>query len=143
MNPKTYVFEDVEFDLTIAYVDVIGVEWSWTGGWTEAGEPLMRTPGVTVPAPLPDVYHDHGPLIPIHPRPSAAQCTAAIDVDPDYAATVAAGYVEEPAAFGERIAVPAVSPVVVPQLTAHHLPPSPLEQTAFRRFLNTISGGNR
>ncbi|MFI9618065.1 phiSA1p31-related protein [[Kitasatospora] papulosa] len=136
---ETFLFEGIEFDLTISYADTIGVEWEWAGAWTAAGEPLMRTHGVTMLVSLPDVYKQHGPLIPIHPRPSAAQYKAAIDVDPDYAATVAAGYVEAPAAFGERIAItPAPA---VPQLTAHHLPPSPLEQTGFRGFLKSLRGG--
>ncbi|MFF5643033.1 phiSA1p31-related protein [[Kitasatospora] papulosa] len=135
---ETYTFEDVVFDLSIAYADTIGVEWEWARAWTAAGEPLMRTHGVTMLVSLPDVYKQHGPLIPIYPRPSAAQCKAAIDVDPNYAATVAAGYVEAPAAFGERIAInPAPA---VPQLTAHHLPPSPLEQTGFRGFLKSLRG---
>jgi len=139
---ETFTHDDVDFDLSVTYTDVIGVEWSWTGGWSEAGEPLMRTPGVTVPVPLPDVYRDHGPLIPVHPRPSAAQFKAAVDVDPDYAATVAAGYDEPREAFEARITpapvpVPAVSVVAVP---AGSVFTSPLEQRGFRRFLSTLKG---
>lgn len=137
-----YLHDGIEFDLSRSFVDVIGVEWEWRGQWTDSGEPLLVSPGLPEsPVPLPDVYRDHGPLIPISPRPSAAQCRAA--VDPDYAATVAAGYVEAPAAFGARITAAPVSPLAVPQGTAHHLPPSPLQQSGFRRFLNTISGGTR
>ncbi|MFD5940210.1 phiSA1p31-related protein [Streptomyces griseus] len=129
----TYLHDGVVFDLTRSFVDVIGVEWEWRGQWNEAGEPLLVSPGLSEsPVPLPDVYRDHGPLIPISPRPSAAQYRPAVD----YAATVAAGYVESPAAFGVRITPAAVAPA----LTAHHVNPSPMEQTGFRRFLNTLAG---
>ncbi|WP_406144924.1 phiSA1p31-related protein [Streptomyces anulatus] len=134
----TYLYDGVEFDLTRSFVDVIGVEWEWRGQWNEAGEPLLVSPGLPdSPVPLPDVYRDHGPLIPVSPRPSAAQYRAAVDVD--YAKTVAAGYVESPTEFAARI-----TPVTpTPALTAHHLNPSPMEQTGFRRFLNSIAGGTR
>ena len=133
-----FTHDDVIFDLSVTYVDVIGVEWSWTGGWSADGEPLMRTPGVTVPAPLPDVYRDHGPLIPVHPRPSAAQLKAAVDVDPDYAATVAAGYDEPLAVFEARIApAPAATPAPVP---AGSVFTSPLNQRGFRAFIRTLKG---
>ncbi|WP_127468626.1 phiSA1p31-related protein [Streptomyces sp. B27] len=135
----TYLHDGVVFDLTRAFVDVVGVEWEWRGEWTPTGEPLLVSPGLPEsPVPLPDVYRDHGPLITVSPRPTAAQYRAA--VDPDYADTVAAGYIETPAAFGARI-TPAVTPP--PVLTAHHLNPSPMEQSGFRRFLNSIAGGNR
>ncbi|GGS41143.1 hypothetical protein F2B00_03205 [Streptomyces parvus] len=132
---STYLHDGIEFDLTRSFVDVVGVEWEWRGQRNVAGEPLLVSPGLPdSPVPLPDVYRDHGPLIPISPRPTAAQYRAAVDVD--YAATVAAGYVETPAEFGARI-TPA------PALTAHHLNPSPMEQTGFRGFLNTIKGARR
>ncbi|MGW1154543.1 phiSA1p31-related protein [Streptomyces rubiginosohelvolus] len=135
----TYLHDGIEFDLTRSFVDVVGVEWEWRGQWNEAGEPLLVSPGLPEsPVPLPDVYRDHGPLIPISPRPTAAQCLAAVDVN--YAATVAAGYVETPAAFGARITPAAAT---APALTAHHLNPSPMEQTGFRGFLNTIKGARR
>ncbi|MEV7654585.1 phiSA1p31-related protein [Streptomyces anulatus] len=135
-----FEYDGAVFDLTRSFVDVLGVEWEWHGQWTDSGEPLLVSPGLPdSPVPLPDVYRDHGPLITINPRPSAAQYRAA--VDPDYAATVAAGYVESPAEFGARITP--VVPAVVPQLTAHHLNPSPMEQTGFRGFLNTIKGARR
>ncbi|MFD5137496.1 phiSA1p31-related protein [Streptomyces sp. NPDC058378] len=132
MSAETFTFEGVEFDLTISYADTIGVEWTWANAWTAAGEPLMRTLGMTTLVSLPDVYHQHGPLIPIHPRPSAAQFKAA--VDPDYAETVAAGYVETPAQFSAR-----TTPAPVPVL-AGSVFTSPLEQRGFRRFLNTLKG---
>ncbi|MFC9987805.1 phiSA1p31-related protein [Streptomyces globisporus] len=134
----SFKHDGVVFDLTRSFVDVVGVEWEWRGQWNEAGEPLLVSPGLPdSPVPLPDVYRDHGPLIPISPRPSAAQYRAAVDVD--YAATVAAGYVESPAAFGARITPAAPAPA----LTTHHLNPSPMEQTGFRGFLNTIKGARR
>lgn len=60
-----YVHDGIAFDLTRRFVDVVGVEWRWTGDWTPAGEPLLSGAGVAAPVPLPTVYHDHGPLIPL------------------------------------------------------------------------------
>lgn len=141
---ETYTFEGVTFDLTIAYADTIGVEWEWAKAWTAAGEPLMRTRGVTTLVSLPDVYKQHGPLIPIHPRPSAAQCKAAVDVDPDYAATVAAGYDEPLDAFEARITpAPVPVPAVALAVPVGSVFTSPLEQRGFRAFIRTISRGNR
>ncbi|MGW9245815.1 phiSA1p31-related protein [Streptomyces badius] len=135
----TYLHDGVVFDLTRSFVDVLGVEWEWRGQRNDAGEPLLVSPGLPdSPVPLPDVYRDHGPLIPISPRPSAAQYRAAVDVD--YAATVAAGYVESPAEFAARI-TPVARAAVAPQLTANHLSPSPLEQTGFRRFIRSLQKG--
>ena len=139
---ETYTFEDIEFDLEIAYRDVTGVEWQWSGERTAEGVPLMwecsHKSGSTSTISFPDLYWKRGPLIPIRSGVTGAELLAAIDIDPNYAATVAAGYVEAPAAFGERIAI---SPApVVPQLTAHHLPPSPIEQTGFRGFLKSVRG---
>ncbi|MFE7485552.1 phiSA1p31-related protein [Streptomyces sp. NPDC057552] len=131
MNSTTFVHEGVVFDLTIPYADVTGGEWMWTGGWAQ-GEPLMRHRSdrgdCQTPLRFTVVYWDLGPLIPISPRPTPAQYRAAID--PNYAATVAAGYVEDHI-------VAAVAPV----LTAHHLPPSPLEQSGFRRFIRSLQKG--
>ncbi|WP_031095586.1 phiSA1p31-related protein [Streptomyces sp. NRRL S-15] len=132
---NTFTFEGIEFDLSISYSDTVGVEWTWAGAWTADGEPLMRTLGVTTLVSLPDVYWKHGPLIPIHPRPSAAQFRAA--VDPDYEATVAAGYVETPTQFTARTSP---APVPVPAGSAFT---SPLEDRGFRAFIRTISRGNR
>ncbi|EGE40852.1 hypothetical protein GTY83_07325 [Streptomyces sp. SID4928] len=137
---ETFTFEGIEFDLEIAYRDVTGVEWQWSGERTPEGLPLMwecshkSLSQSTIT--FPDLYWEHGPLIPVR-KLSGEDFRAAIDSN--YAATVAAGYVETPAAFGARI-----TPVVAaPALTAHHLNPSPMEQTGFRRFLNSIAGGNR
>lgn len=60
-----YLHDGTEFDLDCAYVDAIGVEWRWNGQRNQAGEPLMIGAGPETPIPLPDVYRDHGPLIPI------------------------------------------------------------------------------
>lgn len=125
----TFEYDGTVFDLTRSFVDVLGVEWEWHGQWTDSGEPLLVSPGLPdSPVPLPDVYRDHGPLIPVSPRPSAAQYRAAIDVD--YAATVAAGYVENH-----------IAAAVAPVLTAHHLQPSPLEQTGLRGFIRSLQKG--
>ncbi len=96
-----YVHDGIEFDLDRTYMDVVGVEWRWTGQRNEHGEPLMLGAGPQTPIPLPDVYHDHGPLIALDPKPSAADYRAAIDED--YAATMAAGYIESLAAYELRI----------------------------------------
>ncbi|MGC5534302.1 phiSA1p31-related protein [Streptomyces sp. SR-10] len=125
---EIFVFEGINFDLEIAYRDVTGVEWQWSGERTPEGLPLMwecshkSMPHSTIT--FPDLYWEHGPLIPVRGL-SGADLRAAID--PDYAATVAAGYVE-------AHIVAAVAPV----LTAHHLPPSPLEQSGFRRFIRSL-----
>lgn len=144
----TYIHEDDRFDIEVTFeldvplADVLGVEWTWTGNWAD-GEPLMLAAGSTTPVPLPTVYRDHGPLFPLHPGPTASQYRAAID--PDYLDTVASGHWETPADFGERIsAAPARVPtpaVAIPQAPGTVLAPSPLEQTGFRRFLNTLTGG--
>lgn len=126
----TFVHEGIEFDLTLTYADTTGVEWNWTGEQAD-GVPLMAQkeapPGCDTPWKFTDLYWELGPLIAISPRPTVAQYRAA--VDPDYADTVAAGYVEA------RIAA-----AVAPGLAVSHLPPSPLEQSGFRRFLSSISG---
>ncbi|WP_432077754.1 phiSA1p31-related protein [Streptomyces sp. YPW6] len=127
----TFEHDGVVFDLTIPYADVLGGEWEWTGGWAD-GEPLMahRSDRTDCLAPLPftELYASLGPLIPIS-RPTPAQYRAA--VDPDYAATVAAGYVEDH-----------IVAAVAPQLTPHHLPPAPVHY-GWRAFLGTIKGERR
>lgn len=127
---EIFTLEGIEFDLALTYADTTGVEWVWTGEQAD-GVPLMaqkQAPGgCGTPWKLTDLYWELGPLIKVHDRPSPADFRAAID--PDYVATVAAGYVEAH-----------IVAAVAPALTAHHLPPSPLGQTGFRRFLNSISG---
>lgn len=129
----TYTFEGVVFDLTIPYADVTGVEWEWTGDWSDSGEPLMRQRSdkgdCQTPLPFPTLYKTHGPLIPISPGPTREQYRAA--VDQDYAATVAAGYVETPAEFGRRIAA-ASKPAPEPAVQATAASPG------FRAFLRTL-----
>ncbi|MBH0242076.1 phiSA1p31-related protein [Streptomyces cavourensis] len=127
----TFVHEGIEFDLTLTYADTTGVEWNWTGEQIN-GVPLMAQkeapPGCDTPWKFTDLYWELGPLIAISSRPTVAQYRAA--VDPDYAATVAAGYVEA------RIAA-----AVAPGLAVGHLPPSPLGQTGFRRFIRSLQKG--
>ncbi|MFL3869182.1 phiSA1p31-related protein [Streptomyces griseobrunneus] len=127
----TFVHEGIEFDLTLTYADTTGVEWNWTGEQIN-GVPLMAQkqapPGCDTPWKLTDLYWELGPLIAISSRPTVAQYRAA--VDPDYADTVAAGYVEA------RIAA-----AVAPGLAVGHLPPSPLGQTGFRRFIRSLQKG--
>lgn len=72
-----YLHDGIEFDLDRTYKDVTDVEWAWTGARNADGEPLMinvprgghdeRLPTVS----LPDLYHYHGPLIPM-PQPTTA-----------------------------------------------------------------------
>ncbi|WP_030755503.1 phiSA1p31-related protein [Streptomyces sp. NRRL F-5135] len=71
----SYTIDGVTLDLTRTYVDVTGVEWSWTGRWTKAGEPLMQTTSGYMS--LLDVYQLHGPLIPLPQRITSVQVRAA------------------------------------------------------------------
>jgi hypothetical protein len=66
-----FSYDGTEFDLTVPQADVTGVEWQWTGTYNMAGEPLMLPDDQTNyrPVSLPDVYKDHGPLIPVHGEP--------------------------------------------------------------------------
>ncbi|MEU7066948.1 phiSA1p31-related protein [Streptomyces sp. NPDC046161] len=91
-----YLHDDVEFDLDCKFVDVTGVIWSWTGGWSPAGEPMLRSDASGPDLPLPDAYYYHGPLIPRRARITVKPSEA-------FAATVAAGYVETDSEFGVRI----------------------------------------
>lgn len=141
---NTYVHEGVEFDLALTYADVTGVEWIWIGKESTTGEPLMRQLSdrgdCQTLIPLPTLYWNHGPLIPISPRPTYTERRIAVDVDPNYAASVAAGLYETYPQYRDRLAaLPAPAPV--PTAAGHLLAPSPLEQTGFRRFLNTLTGG--
>jgi hypothetical protein len=92
-----YLHDDIEFDLDLEFVDVTGVVWSWTGEWSPAAEPMLRSDAPSGPdLPLPDAYFYHGPLLPRRKRVVAKPSEA-------FAATVAAGYVESVEAFGARI----------------------------------------
>ena len=74
----TFTHDDIVFDLTVPYADVLGVEWQWSGELNAAGEPLMgsMTPDSTMPrgplVSLPDLYLWHGPLIPTPRKTTAA-----------------------------------------------------------------------
>jgi hypothetical protein len=86
MSASEFFHDGTVFDLTRTFADCTGVVWHWTGLHTDLGEPLMqstrrdRETGVHRGAydqgavPLPDVYRDRGPLIPI---PAAAAVSAA------------------------------------------------------------------
>ncbi|MET8113727.1 phiSA1p31-related protein [Streptomyces prasinus] len=75
---STYLHDGTEFDLTVTYTDVTGVEWQWSGQYNAAGEPLMGSPDdrTTLLHPvlysLPDLHATHGPLIPTPRKASAA-----------------------------------------------------------------------
>jgi hypothetical protein len=74
----TYTHDGIAFDLDFTYTDVTGIEWQWTGAYTEDGEPLMGSVpnGCCKPegpvVSLPDVYAWHGPLIPTPRKATAA-----------------------------------------------------------------------
>ena len=72
MTPETYTIDGVVFDLSRTWGDCLGVEWRWTGARNAQGEPLMTSEAGLPSVPLPDVYHDHGPLIPM-PEPRTQQ----------------------------------------------------------------------
>lgn len=95
----TFTHDGTVFDLdAYEWVDAIGVPWVWSGGWSD-GEPLMRGSVADTLVPLPDVYRDHGPLIP-RPRaglPKRQRPSAG------FLATLAAGFVETDEAFAVRI----------------------------------------
>jgi hypothetical protein len=99
-----YIHDGITFDLGRQFADVTGVVWSWTGAWSEAGEPLMNTTplGADTAVPLPDVYRDHGPLLTLPAKPSAALRKAVVCAD--YAASVAAGLVETYEQYAVRTA---------------------------------------
>lgn len=93
----TFTHDGVVFDLARVFVDVIGVEWRWTGGYSESGEPLLLGSGDRTPVPLPDVYHDHGPLIPLPTKP-------ALTFLADYAASLQDGHTESYEQWARRTA---------------------------------------
>ncbi|MFJ1647924.1 phiSA1p31-related protein [Streptomyces sp. NPDC088258] len=95
----TYEIDGVVFDLARTYSDVTGIEWTWSGRWTAAGEPIMRT--VSGFLPLPDVYRWHGPLIAI-PEPVTGRQMRAV-FGADFLASQAAGYVESPESWAARV----------------------------------------
>lgn len=62
---KTYLIEGMPIDLTRVQCDVTGVNWEWTGTYTDKGVPLMQSLDGRMPVSLLDVYWLHGPLIPV------------------------------------------------------------------------------
>jgi hypothetical protein len=96
----TFLHDGTEFDLGRTYVDVVGGEWTWTGQRNGAGEPLMRSDDVVLS--LPDVYHDHGPLIAMAIATTGAAVRSAFSAA--FAASSSAGFVESPDAWAARLA---------------------------------------
>ncbi|MBL3664447.1 phiSA1p31-related protein [Streptomyces sp. M2CJ-2] len=82
---STYLHDGTVFDLGIAYADVTGIEWQWTGQHNQAGEPLMGSVprGCSMPegplVSLPDLYAWHGPLIPTPRKATAAMYRQALE----------------------------------------------------------------
>lgn len=150
---ETFVHDGTEFDLEIAYRDVTGVEWQWSGERTPEGVPLMwecsHKSGSTSTISLPDLYQKHGPLIPIRAGVTGAEARAAIDIDPDFEASLRAGFVEALDAYEQRIALlapPLMPPPPMPPIptaAGHTLTVSPLEQPMFRAFLKSPTRGTR
>ncbi|MBX9425487.1 phiSA1p31-related protein [Streptomyces lateritius] len=87
-----YLHDGTEFDLNGGFTDVIGVEWTWTGRYSDTGEPLLVGGGHSTPLPLPTVYHDHGPLIPLPKRSTGRLVRAAVSAD--FTASVRDGHTE-------------------------------------------------
>ncbi|MCX5407453.1 phiSA1p31-related protein [Streptomyces sp. NBC_00335] len=92
----TYLHDGVEFDLDCEFVAVTGVIWMWTGGWSPAAEPMLRSDGPGVDLPLPDAYYYHGPLIPRRPKLKTLMSAA-------FTKSLDAGYVEDVESYGARI----------------------------------------
>ncbi|MCX5202416.1 phiSA1p31-related protein [Streptomyces sp. NBC_00237] len=73
------------YDLGRSYCDAAGIEWAWTGQWTdgEFPEPLMQSTyrgrfDRDTPVPLPDLYRDHGALLPVKVPVTAEMRRAAL-----------------------------------------------------------------
>lgn len=69
----TSLLDGTEIDLDRVQVALDGSRWLWTFEHTESGEPLMLCLDQTGAAilPLPEVYGQHGALLP-EPRPTTA-----------------------------------------------------------------------
>jgi hypothetical protein len=94
----TYPHDGTVFDLDKDFADVTGVIWSWTGEWSPEGEPLLESDVRGLPlVPLPTVYHDHGPLLPIARKAPLVNA---------FAKSLAAGLTESYDAFDARIGGP-------------------------------------
>ncbi|WP_185893618.1 phiSA1p31-related protein [Streptomyces sp. WAC08241] len=89
---NTYLHDGTEFDLDAGFIDVIGVEWTWNGRYSDTGEPLLVGAESPTPIPLPTVYHDHGPLIPMPKHPTSRLVRAAVSAD--FTASVRDGHTE-------------------------------------------------
>lgn len=92
-----YMHDGIDFDLDGDFADVTGVVWSWTGEWSPAAEPMLRSDAPLMALPLPDVNYYHGPLIPIRRKASPLKAS------PAFVASQAAGYVESDSEFAARI----------------------------------------
>ncbi|MGA5869314.1 phiSA1p31-related protein [Streptomyces cinereoruber] len=88
----TYLHDGTEFDLDGGFVDVIGIEWTWTGRYSDVGEPLLVGLGDPVSVPLPTVYRDHGPLIPLPKRPTSRLVRDVVSAD--FTASIRDGHTE-------------------------------------------------
>jgi hypothetical protein len=93
---SVFAFDGITFDMTRSYADVLGVVWHWVGDRNTAGEPLMTAAGGGTLS-LPDLYLNHGPLIPLpSPLPNGAFATALRPLvgRTDFEASVEDGFVE-------------------------------------------------
>ncbi|MFG3488493.1 phiSA1p31-related protein [Streptomyces sp. NPDC047972] len=98
----SYLHDGTSFDLDGGFIDVIGVEWTWTGRYTDTGEPLLVAAGDPTPVPLPTVYHDHGPLIQLPKRTTKGLARVALSAD--YTASVRDGHTESYEEYALRTA---------------------------------------
>ncbi|MEW2635982.1 phiSA1p31-related protein [Streptomyces sp. NPDC048389] len=78
----TWVHDHVTFDLTRAWIDLLGHRWEWTGDTAETGEPLLRSRderyGLDDTLPLSAVYVAYAPLIPAPRDVTPAERIAAL-----------------------------------------------------------------
>lgn len=82
----SFTFDEVDFDLSLVWLDVLGGRWQWTGRVNEAGQPMMQWDD-DPPLPLPDVYLTYGPLIPVTQRPAAELVRSVLSTGVDVAAS--------------------------------------------------------
>ncbi|MFE0039376.1 phiSA1p31-related protein [Streptomyces sp. NPDC059015] len=129
-----FVHDGFAFDLDRVYVDVVGVEWRWNGDRNRQGEPLMVGGACTTPVPLPDVYRDHGPLIPLTATVPAELKKAVLAADSPAAVDAAAGHLVTDCDewWAQARPAPAPAPVVTP-------PPDEVRRGFFARLAKGVA----
>lgn len=83
----SWVHDGFAFDLTRAWIDLLGHHWEFTGDTDDAGEPLLRSRDTRLGSPprvlddtlpLPTLYAAYGPLIPAPREITHADRVAAV-----------------------------------------------------------------